>query len=481
MPANTALDDLGTVVPAGRVGRRVLCRPEEGRYPESEISGTAPTTSREGEDDEPMKFVHTADWQLGMKAAWAGARAEKLRQARFAAAEKVVELANERRADFLVLAGDTFEDNGVDPLLVRRVVDLLARAHCPVFVLPGNHDPLGPGSVYRHPAWSEAEPKVSVFRTPEPVEAAGGVLLPCPVTDRTSLQDPTARIPPRGDDRRIRVGIAHGSLCDHGFEVKPDDFPIASNAPLRAGLDYLALGHWHSTLVEPNPREARVAYAGTPEPTDFGETGSGHALFVTIGGPGSPARVEIVETAQLVWISRNVTVAADEDVAALRRSIEAVPEPARTLLRVRVDGVASPESMEALATIEELAAARFLAARVERDKVLPRPEDGSAWSALVPDGVAPAVVDRLLRITASDPDPTRRKTAAHDLRQGPAQIVEPRRAPPLRPVRARRPRRATGHPVPAEGLAGEADADGRRPRAAHPVDQAALAHPGRHH
>jgi len=381
------------------------------------MSETTPAMAREREDEEPMKFVHTADWQLGMKAAWAGAQAEKLRQARFAAAEKVVELANERRADFLVLAGDTFEDNGVDPLLVRRVVDLLARASCPVFVLPGNHDPFAPGSVYRHPAWSEAKPKVSVLQTPEPVEVAGGVLLPCPVTERASRKDPTAWIPPRGGDGRIRIGIAHGSLRDHGFEVKPDDFPIDPNTPRRAGLDYLALGHWHSTWIEPNPREARVAYAGTPEPTDFGETDSGHALLVTIEGPGSPAQVETVDTAQLVWISRNVTVAADEDVAALRKEIEAVPEPARTLLRLRVEGVASPESIEALASIEELAAARFLAARVERDQVLPRPEDGPAWSALVPEGLARAVVDRLLRMTGSDPDPARRRTALHALAQ----------------------------------------------------------------
>lgn len=362
-----------------------------------------------------MRFVHTADWQIGMQAAQAGARAEEVRQARFAAAARVVELANERGADFLVLAGDTFEDGAVDPLLVRRVVDLLSRASCPVFVLPGNHDPLGPGSVFRHAAWREAAPKVRVFETPAPVEAAGAVLLPCPTEARTSMEDPTARIPARHGDARIRIGVAHGSLRDHGFEVKPDDFPIASGAPMRADVDYLALGHWHSTLVEPGPDRARLAYPGTPEPTGFGEKDSGHALVVTIDGPGRPARVEVVDTAELTWTARDETIAGDEDVAALRAAIDAIPNPGRTLLRLRIRGVASPAAAEALDAVEEVAAARFLLARVERDEVLPQPRDAASWTAAVPDGVARTVVERLLALAADDQEPRRRRVAARAL------------------------------------------------------------------
>jgi DNA repair exonuclease SbcCD nuclease subunit len=362
-----------------------------------------------------MRFVHTADWQIGMRAAQAGARAEEVRQARLAAATRVVDLANERRADFLVLAGDTFEDNAVDPVLVRRVVDLLSRASCPVFVLPGNHDPLGPGSVFRHAAWREAAPRVSVLETPAAVEVAGAVVLPCPAEGRTSMEDPTARIPARNGDARIRIGVAHGSLRDHGFEVKPDDFPIASDAPVRAEVDYLALGHWHSTLVEPSPDGARMAYAGTPEPTGFGEKGSGHALVVTIDGPGRPAQVEVVDTAELTWVSRDETIATGEDVAALRAAIDAIPEPGRALLRLRIEGVVSPAVIEALGAIEELAAARFLLARVERDGVLPQPQDAASWSAAVPDGVARTVVERLLAMTGSDQEPARRRVAARAL------------------------------------------------------------------
>src|SRR5437867_3547861 len=103
-----------------------------------------------------------------MRAVQAGAAAAAVREARLATAARIVALAGEHRADALLLAGDTFEDNAVEPLLVRRIVEILGRARCPVFVLPGNHDPLGPASVFRLPCWRET-PQVRVLDSGEPV------------------------------------------------------------------------------------------------------------------------------------------------------------------------------------------------------------------------------------------------------------------------------------------------------------------------
>src|SRR5262245_26563809 len=109
-----------------------------------------------------IRFLQTSDWQVGMKAAHVGAAGEKVRAARLDAARRVVELARERAVDCVLLAGDTFEDNAVESGLVRRVADVLAAAPCAVLVLPGNHDPLVPGSVFEHPGWSEARDVVVI-------------------------------------------------------------------------------------------------------------------------------------------------------------------------------------------------------------------------------------------------------------------------------------------------------------------------------
>jgi DNA repair exonuclease SbcCD nuclease subunit len=343
-----------------------------------------------------VKILHTADWQIGMRAVAAGERAAEVREARLRAAERVVEEANRRGVELLLLAGDTFEDNAVEPVLIRRVVDLLLRAQCPVAVLPGNHDPLGPGSVFRHPAWREAEPRVRVLATTEPLELAGALLLPAPCESKSSTEDPTLRIA-RAPADRVRIGVAHGSLRDQGFEVAADDFPIGADAAERAGVDYLALGHWHSTLVLPSLKAARVAYPGTHEPTKFGERASGHALEVTLDGPGRPARVEVIATGTLEWIDRAETLTDDADVARVQAALDvSVAAPERALVRLKLQGLLSRAGFDAIDRLEETLRARFLSVRVEREGLQPRPADAAAWAEALPDGVARRVAERLL-------------------------------------------------------------------------------------
>jgi len=157
-----------------------------------------------------MRFLHTADWQIGMKAAHVGTAAEEVRKARLEAVGKLREVAAEREADFLVVAGDLFENNAVGRPLVRQVAEQLNGFPCPVYIIPGNHDPLVPGSVWEHPAWAEAD-KVEVLTEPRPVEVPGGRLYPCPVLDAYSEKDPTGWVPARKKDV-IRIGVAHGTV-----------------------------------------------------------------------------------------------------------------------------------------------------------------------------------------------------------------------------------------------------------------------------
>jgi len=101
---------------------------------------------------EAVKFLHTADWQLGMKATDVGGVGARLREERLLAARRVVETAQTHSAQFILVAGDTFEDNGVARILVQKAADVLAASNIPVFIIPGNHDPFTPGSVWEHPA-----------------------------------------------------------------------------------------------------------------------------------------------------------------------------------------------------------------------------------------------------------------------------------------------------------------------------------------
>ena len=353
--------------------------------------------------------MHTADWQIGMKAAHVGKVAPRVRDARLVSARRVVDLANERGVAVLVVAGDTFEDSDVPRDLVQRVADILSSSRSPVIVLPANHDPLVPGGVWEHPAWLDKEPHVHVARSSEPIDIDGVRFLPCPLSRRTSPEDPTDAIPtlPTADDR-IRVGIAHGSLRGAGAaeDQIADDFPIDRAVVRRARLDYLALGHWHTPSLHAIDGVERIAYCGSHEPTKFGETSesgaSGQCLLVTIDAPGATPSIEALRTQRLEWRQTKREILGAEEVAAVRTMLEHEPPESKgqVLFDLVLTGSIAPSDAAALDDLEILARERFLFARIRRETLILKPET-QAWIEDLPPGVPHAVARRLLdRATA---------------------------------------------------------------------------------
>src|SRR5271157_6442196 len=116
-----------------------------------------------------MRFVHTADWQLGMKAVHVGKAAERVRAARLEAIRNIQQLVREENVDFVLIAGDTFEDHGVSRKLVGEVGDLLAGFDCPIYVIPGNHDPWTQGGVWdqARDLWSK---RIQVLAERSPIQ-----------------------------------------------------------------------------------------------------------------------------------------------------------------------------------------------------------------------------------------------------------------------------------------------------------------------
>ena len=330
-----------------------------------------------------MKFLHTADWQIGMRAAHVGAAGVRVREERLDAARRVIDVARGAGAEFVVVCGDTFEDNGVDRVLVQKVVDILTGFGGPVHVTPGNHDPFMPGSVWEHPAWRSSD-NVHVLREETPLDVPGGTLFPCPAREQRSGKDPTAWIP-AGESRGIRVGLAHGTV--QGVYQEEPDYPIPRDAAAHAALDYLAIGHWHSTAVYPAPDGVvRMAYSGTHETTKFGERDSGNALIVGIATPGAAPVITPVRTGRLAWSVIEEELCQPGDLARLRERVEALENPGATLLDLRVAGLLSAQDRDELARIEEILASRFLFGRIDPTRLRPSPSDDS-WIAGLPAGV----------------------------------------------------------------------------------------------
>ena len=57
-------------------------------------------------------------------------------------------LAADAGAEFVVVAGDVFEDNQLAPQVISQSLEAMRAIGIPVYLLPGNHDPLDASSVY---------------------------------------------------------------------------------------------------------------------------------------------------------------------------------------------------------------------------------------------------------------------------------------------------------------------------------------------
>ncbi len=320
-----------------------------------------------------MKFIHSADWQLGARFAQFGAQSETLRQARLSTLRKALQAARDRLVDAFVIAGDLFEDNQVEDALVAQVLQLFGEfASVPIFILPGNHDPhTGPDSLWSRTPFATPPANVKVFLTPEIVSHAGGYFLPSPLTQKVSTVDPTLRLVEMASTlpaNALKIGVAHGALAIPG-KHQPHDFPIDLSAASRAGLDYLAIGHWHNWQTYD---AGRLVMPGTPEPDQFDQTDCGCVALVEITAPHAAPSIEKLPVATLRWESLQFDfLGAEDSRRTLQQNLAALHARAgQTIIRVTLHGQATPALLEETRQWLESLLAPFLVGQTEDESTI---------------------------------------------------------------------------------------------------------------
>ncbi|RUP79809.1 DNA repair exonuclease [Corynebacterium propinquum] len=267
--------------------------------------------------DQNVTFLHTSDFQLGMHRRFldgdAGARFE---ESRLLAIEKLGELAQQEGCAFILVAGDVFDDNSLERRTLDRALETMQSLPVPVYLLPGNHDPLVADSIF----FSARElTNIHVIDNNTPQEVADGVeLVGAPLLVKNPDHDlVAAALEGLKPTSAIRVMVGHGQVESYGDEIKPDliDLNCVETALASGTIDYLALGDTHSTASLGTT--GKVWFSGAPETTDFhkltdwgfptdgGETDSGNALVVSITKPAThpvqQAEVSVVKHAIGQW------------------------------------------------------------------------------------------------------------------------------------------------------------------------------------
>lgn len=294
-----------------------------------------------------VRFIHTADWQLGLKLRYLQPeRAAQLRLIRFQTVRTIAQLAKTRNVDFVLVAGDVLDDNGVGTDNLQQTADALrGYGDLPVGLLPGNHDAATADSALMR---LELPATVHVMSRREPVRLADALVYPCPLLRRHEMDDPTRWLPARVPGDGVRIAVAHGGVIDFA-DAAESETPnlIDAHRVLAKGFDYLALGDWHGTFKF----DPRAWYPGAPEATRFKESEPGAVLLVEIDAAGAEPRVERIPVAQTRWLSLDLELLEDEQVAELRARLDALEERSHTLLNLKLRGaisLAARDSLDAL-------------------------------------------------------------------------------------------------------------------------------------
>ena len=356
-----------------------------------------------------IRFLHTGDWQLGMtRHFFSEGVQERFAQSRFDAIRELGRIAKQEDCQFMVVCGDVFESNLVDRKTILRAIEALKDVNVPVYLLPGNHDPLNAASVYHSTTFLERKPShVYVIEDTKPICVDEGIeIIGIPWSSKRPLHDLVALAVGQleASVNITRICVAHGMV--DSLSPNLDDPALISLRSAEAAIaqnkiNYLALGDRHS-LTEVGDSGC-VWYAGTPEQTDYNELKPGFALAITINEDGLTTKE--VNIGKWRFIERDqIDLNTKEDIDALSAWIENLGDKERIVVKLRFLGSLSlslhRELEELIYHAQEILG--VLETRMDNLAVIPEDAD---FTDLGFSGFASNTVDRLrLNIKDSSPD-----------------------------------------------------------------------------
>ncbi|KAF0093281.1 MAG: DNA repair exonuclease [Puniceicoccaceae bacterium 5H] len=364
-----------------------------------------------------MKFLHTADWQLGKPYAriQSSDKRARARQERYEAVRRMAALVQEHGVSCVVVAGDLFDSSTVDKSTVSAGLSVIGELQVPVLVIPGNHDHGGPGGIWEQDFFKSEQaslaPNLVVWQEAKPVEAHGALWFPCPLLRRMEPNDVTAWLRDAevfanaGGAQLPRIVVAHGNTIDFGSQSDvEDDDSAATHLELDRlsadAFDYIALGDWHGAKqVAP-----KAWYAGTPEPDRFPK-GEGYApgqvLLVEVGRGRAP-QVTPLPTAGLAWHRVEHRLEGSEALPELTsRLLEFRTN--RDLLQLRLDGHVGLDGRKDLDELLDKLEARLLRLKLTDGVALTPTDDEIAALTKGEDPLIASVAQHFIQL-AQDPE-----------------------------------------------------------------------------
>jgi DNA repair protein SbcD/Mre11 len=335
-----------------------------------------------------LRLLHTADVHLGARHTDLGEQAAAQRERQFLAFQRSVDLALAEHVDLFLIAGDLFDSNTQPRRSVERVATelrRLAQAAVRTVIIPGTHDVYDRSSIYRANdlvalAGLPAATDLLVVLTPERPEvvlpAVDAIVYGRVFETKRAPQSPLAGFDASRDSRATwHIGMVHGALAIPG-RTDGDDVVFTTDEIAASGLDYLALGHWHSAQSA-RAGAVQYAYSGAPEPVAVDQDRAGKVLLVSLDLVKGVRTVTVEErvVGRTQFEKLELHAAEVGSQPALIESLRSRANP-DLVLDVRLTGVRPDELDLDLTEIELGLAPSFLRVRV-RDVAVPALSEGS--------------------------------------------------------------------------------------------------------
>lgn len=332
-----------------------------------------------------LRLLHTADVHLGARYADLGEAATAQRERQFAAFRASIDLAIAEKVDLFLVVGDLFDSNvqprrSVDRVAaeLKRLVDERIRA----VLIPGTHDVYDRASIYRSydlPALAGANGTDFVtLLTPEQpsvrLETLDLTVHAHVFATKRAPRSPLAGLDVSGDPSTWQIGLVHGSIAIPK-QTEHDEVVITTAEIAASKLDYLALGHWHSSS-RGKAGSTVYAYSGAPEPVALDQDRAGKVLLVSLDLHDGKRDVQIQErhVGKTTFQKFEVDAATIASQPALIEDLRMLANP-DIVMDVRLIGV-RPDALDVdVEEIEAALAGAFLKIRV-RDRSVPPLSDG---------------------------------------------------------------------------------------------------------
>jgi len=300
---------------------------------------------------ESIRFIHAADLHLGSPLKSLGLAfpelQKQLREATFTALRHIVDAALRHEVDFVLLAGDLYDLESRSIRANRILAGEMERLNAGdirVFMIAGNHDPLGEINSEAFPLpenvtlfGSEEAQVGEVHREDQLVARIVGQSYRDTSDSRTMVRYYT--VP---DSAVWNIGLLHSALDPEQSNYVPCS---VEDLKSKSDIHYWALGHIHQTRIV-SENDPVIAYPGIPQGRDVGEEGVRGCLLVELAPEETP-NLSLIPCSTILWQNCEVSIETGEEQQPVNIKdvvdlIEAVSERLSAYSPRSEDAVTSP-------------------------------------------------------------------------------------------------------------------------------------------